>query len=166
MTSQSSTSNHKPRRRQAKKNGAATVDSDPMNPRAVATSLESIEIVPRTPRTPATARRPHGHGGRTPDDVDEVELSLLGEEERRAAAADMTVEEEQEYLAQADGKRPFSARDKQAVVLLIILCAYCLVDTDALRTDASPYIRPDSRIPSECGYVQFPMCPDSKRVRS
>ncbi|TBU26371.1 MFS general substrate transporter [Dichomitus squalens] len=121
MTSHSSTSNSKPRRRPAKKNGAATVDSDPMNPRAVATSLESIEIVPRTPRTPATARRSHGHGGRTPDDVDEVELSLLGEEERRAAAADLTIEEEQEYLAQADGKRPFSARDKQAVVLLIIL---------------------------------------------
>nr|VWO97734.1 N/A [Ganoderma boninense] len=120
MTSPSSTSNHKPRRRQAKKNAAATVD-DQMPNRAVATSLESIEIVPRTPRTPATSRRPHGHGGRTPDDVNEVELSLLNEDERRAAAADLTIEEEQAYLAQADGKRPISARDKQAIVLLIIL---------------------------------------------
>ena len=68
------------------------------------------------------SRRSHGHGGRSPD-IDEVELSLLGEEERRAAAADLSVEEEQEYLAQVDGKKHFSARDKQAMVLLIILCA-------------------------------------------
>lgn len=90
-----------------------------MHARAHATSLESIEVLPRTPRM---SRR--GHAGRTPDDVDEVELSLLGEEERRAATADLTVEEEQAYLAQADGKKSFSSRDKQAMVLLIILCAY------------------------------------------
>ncbi|KAM5534345.1 hypothetical protein V8D89_011938 [Ganoderma adspersum] len=118
MTSPSSTPNRKPRRRQAKKNAAAAVDADQMPSRALATSLESIEIVPRTPRT---ARRPHGHGGRTPEDVNEVELSLLNDEERRAAAADLTLDEEQAYLAQADGKRPMSSRDKQAIVLLIIL---------------------------------------------
>lgn len=132
MTSPSPTPNRKPRRRQAKKNAAAPVDPDQMPSRALATSLESIEIVPRTPRTPATARRPHGHGGRTPDDVNEVELSLLNDEERRAAAADLSVEEEQAYLAQADGKRPMSSRDKQAIVLLIILCAFALSSPQAV----------------------------------
>lgn len=132
MTSPPSTSQRKPRRRQAKNNAAAPVDADQMPTRALATSLESIEIVPRTPRTPATARRPHGHGGRTPDDVDEVELSLLNEDERRAAAADLSLEEEQAYLAQPDGKRPISARDKQAIVLLIILCAFPLSTLDVV----------------------------------
>ncbi|KAI0762568.1 MFS general substrate transporter [Fomes fomentarius] len=121
MTSSSNSSAHKPRRRAAKKNGL-TVDPDPMHSRAHAhaTSLETIEVLPRTPRTPAMSRRGH-NAGRTPDEVDEVELSLLGEEERRAAAAGLTVEEEEQYLGQADGKKPFSARDKQAIVLLIIL---------------------------------------------
>ncbi|KAI0757425.1 MFS general substrate transporter [Daedaleopsis nitida] len=122
MTSLSNSSSRKPRRRPAKKNDAAAVDSDPMHARAHATSLESIEVMPRTPRTPASAlsRRSHTVDPRTPNDIDEVELSLLGEEERRAAAAGSSVEDGQ-YPAQADGKKPFSARDKQAIVLLIIL---------------------------------------------
>ena len=153
MTSPSSTSQYKPRRRQAKKNAAVAVDADQMPRRALTTSLESIEIVPRTPRTPATARRPHGHGGRTPDDVEEVELSLLNEDERRAAAADLSLEEEQVYLAQADGKRPISARDKQAIVLLIILCAFLPPSPQVAVSDASLAPRPDPRIPSECGHV-------------
>ena len=72
------------------------------------------------------SRRAHGHAGRTPGDVDEVELSLLGEDERRAAAEGLTLEEEQAYLGQTDGKKPMSARDKQAIVLLIILCTFPL----------------------------------------
>ena len=85
------------------------------------------------------SRRGHTLGGRTPDEVDEVELSLLGEEERRAAAAGLTVEEESAYLSQAEGKKAFSARDKQAIVLLIILCAYTpeLYVTRNVRFDAS-----------------------------
>lgn len=95
-----------------------------MHPRAHATSLESIEVLPRTPipRTPLSSRRGHTYDPSPSDEGDEVELTLLGEEERRAAAAGLGVEEEQTYLAQADGKKPFSARDKQAIVLLIILC--------------------------------------------
>ncbi len=92
-----------------------------MPPRAIATSLESIEVVPRTP---VTARRGYSHDPRTPDGVDEVELSLLRDDERHAAASDLTLEEEEAYLAQTDGKRPVSARDKQAIVLLIILCTF------------------------------------------
>ncbi|KAH9927460.1 MFS general substrate transporter [Epithele typhae] len=91
-----------------------------MHARGKATSLQSIEVLPRTPRTPATARS-RGHGARTPFDADEVELSLLGEAERREAASDLTLDEEQEYLAQIDAKKSMSARDKQAMVLLTIL---------------------------------------------
>ncbi|RPD58451.1 MFS general substrate transporter [Lentinus tigrinus ALCF2SS1-6] len=118
MTSHPNNSKHKPRRRAAKQTDPLAADSDSMPPRAIATSLDSIEVVPRTP---VTARRGYSHDPRTPDGVNEVELSLLGEEERHAAASDLTLDEEQAYLAQADGKRPMSARDKQAIVLLIIL---------------------------------------------
>ena len=88
----------------------------PRGPRGQTTSLESISIQPRTPRTP----RSNGGHYRGSDDIaaDEVELSLLGEEERREG---MTVEEEQEYLAQSE-KKPISPKDKRALALLIILC--------------------------------------------
>ena len=56
------------------------------------------------------------------DEGDDVELSLLTEEDRRAAATDLTLEEEQAYLAKAESKA-ISSRDKQAMVLLTILCA-------------------------------------------
>ncbi|OJT13218.1 hypothetical protein TRAPUB_10237 [Trametes pubescens] len=122
--STSSTSKHKPRRRQTQKEKTPTKDSDsmPRSPRAHATSLETIEVLPRTPITSRTPRR--GHAGWSADDdehVEEVELSLLGEEDRRQAASDLTLEEEQAYLGQANEKRPFSSRDKRAIVLLIIL---------------------------------------------
>ncbi|EIW65052.1 MFS general substrate transporter [Trametes versicolor FP-101664 SS1] len=122
--STSSTSKHKPRRRQTQKEKTPTKDSDPMprTPRAHATSLETIEVLPRTPITSRTPRR--GYAAWSADEdghAEEVELSLLGEEDRRQAASDLTLEEEQAYLAQADGKRPFSSRDKRAIVLLIIL---------------------------------------------
>ena len=81
-----------------------------------ATSLQSIEI---QPRTPVSSARRHG---RASDDVDDVELSLLSETDRRAAAADLSLQEEQDYLAQAHTKKSVSARDKQAMVLLTILC--------------------------------------------
>lgn len=124
--STSSTSKHKPRRRQTQKEKTPTKDSDPMprTPRAHATSLETIEVLPRTPITSRTPRRAYAAWSADEDGhAEEVELSLLGEEDRRQAASDLTLEEEQAYLAQADGKRPFSSRDKRAIVLLIILCA-------------------------------------------
>lgn len=54
--------------------------------------------------------------------MDEVELSLLGEEERLQAARGLSLEEEQEYLAQSE-KKPMSSKDKKAIALLVILCA-------------------------------------------
>ncbi|KAI0367507.1 MFS general substrate transporter [Pilatotrama ljubarskyi] len=115
--------NGKPRRRQAQKDKIPDAHTDPMpHPTAHATSLESIEILPRTPLSTRTPRR--AQAAWSPNDdghAEEVELSLLGEEERRQAASDLTLEEEQAYLSQADGKRPMSSRDKRAIVLLIIL---------------------------------------------
>lgn len=95
----------------------------PRSPRAQSTSLESIQIQPRTPKTAAT--RVNGSVPEwTPDDAlasEEVELSLLGESERRDAADGLTLEEEQAYLGQSE-KRPMSTRDKRAIALLIVLC--------------------------------------------
>ena len=64
--------------------------------------------------------------------MDEVELSLLGEAERLQAAQGTNLEDGQSE------KRPMSAKDKRAIVLLIILCkiissesvqsAYCFSD--------------------------------------
>jgi len=89
-----------------------------MPPRAIATSLDSIQIHPRTPKTPRSQSR---HVWSSEERAaDEVELSLLEGDERRELADGLSVEEEQVYLAQPL-KRPLSARDKRAITLLIIL---------------------------------------------
>ncbi|KAH9850660.1 MFS general substrate transporter [Lenzites betulinus] len=123
MSTTTTSSKGKPRRRQAQKDKTPASDSDSMpHPRAHATSLESIEIVPRTPVGSRTPRRVNAGWAQDDDGfTEEVELSLLGEDERREAASDLTLDEEQTYLAQGGEKRPFSARDKRAIVLLIIL---------------------------------------------
>lgn len=84
-----------------------------LNPGAVSSSLDSIQINPRTPKT---ARA--NWTGLEDDENEDVELSLLGEEERRQAAAGL----DQEYGAPDDSKRPLSAKDKKAMVLLSVLC--------------------------------------------
>ncbi|OBZ78994.1 hypothetical protein A0H81_00307 [Grifola frondosa] len=121
MTTTPTESGPQPRRRSKRQQDSTHLDEEEMPHRlgALTTSLESIEILPRTPRTPRRSRA----GRRTEDDepVDEVELSLLGEDERRDAAADLTLQEEREYLSLAGGKRPISSRDKRAMVLLIVL---------------------------------------------
>ncbi|KAI0700407.1 MFS general substrate transporter [Cytidiella melzeri] len=120
-------SNKHPRRRRTKPSKDATPDSSPASdqegmprsPRGQTTSLESISIQPRTPKTPRSNGGPLWRASDGIGDED-VELSLLGEDERRQAAQGMTLEEEQEYLAQAD-KKPMSNKDKRAIALLIIL---------------------------------------------
>ena len=116
-----------------------TPDADgmPRGPRAQTTSLESIAISPRTPRPPHAP--PNGATGYNPEDgessngADEVEMSLLGEDERREAADGLTLEEEQEYLSPE--KRPTSAKDKRAIALLIVLCASCLLSSPVSCAD-------------------------------
>lgn len=67
-------------------------------------ALDRVQMHPRTPKTPIT--------------FDEVELQLLGEDDRRQAALGLS----DEFPPVHDPKRPFSARDKRAMVLLIVLC--------------------------------------------
>jgi PAT family acetyl-CoA transporter-like MFS transporter 1 len=83
----------------------------------LSTSLDSVQVTPRTPRT---ARGDF-------DDVDtdyvvgsrsaeEVEMSLLGEDERRHADAG--------FAEHTKHKAPLSSEDKRAMVLLCILCTW------------------------------------------
>jgi len=74
-------------------------------------------------RNQASIRPLHSANGHNYDreDEDGVELSLLGEQERRQAALgddSADVEDVREKL-----KAPLSMKDKKAMVLLIILCA-------------------------------------------
>lgn len=111
---------HRPR-----KNNSKPIKSTPSqegmpqrNPRALSTSLESIQINPRTPKTPRTGdtRWNEQDGG----SIDEVELSLLGEDERRAAEAGLSLDDE-DHVPHPTSKR-VSSRDKRAIALLIVLC--------------------------------------------
>jgi hypothetical protein len=80
---------------------------DASNSMATSSSLNSIHISPRTPKTPKTSRMGL-------DDAEEgVELSLLGEEERREALRGV------EHIPT---KRPIGAKDKRGMVLLCVLC--------------------------------------------
>ncbi|EKM60709.1 uncharacterized protein PHACADRAFT_246782 [Phanerochaete carnosa HHB-10118-sp] len=90
------------------------------NPRGTTTSLESISIQPRTPKTPHSSQRINGWTPRDGEPIDEMEMSLLNEEERRQAENGLSVEEEQEYLSPGE-KKPMSATDKRALGLLTIL---------------------------------------------
>lgn len=91
------------------------------NPRGTSTSLEGISIQPRTPKTPHSSQRINGWTPRDGEPIDETEMSLLGEEERRQAENGLSVEEEQGYLSQGERKL-MSAKDKRALGLLIVLC--------------------------------------------
>lgn len=108
---------HNPRRRSRKQKKQSPTPSlpedDGMPPRTVTTSLDGVRILPRTPRTPRIGEQ----NRRGSDDVvaaDEVELSLLGEDERREAALGLSEDR--------PSKRSLSTRDKNAMTLLIILC--------------------------------------------
>ncbi|KDR85273.1 hypothetical protein GALMADRAFT_52530 [Galerina marginata CBS 339.88] len=81
---------------------------------AVTSSLNSIHISPRTPRTPRT-----NMGGGEEDD--DVELTLLNEEERLRSAREF--QDDESILSEADdvSKRPISAKDKRGMVLLCVL---------------------------------------------
>ena len=90
----------------------------------ISTSLDSIQITPRTPRA---VRPNYGLDDADADtdkfvggaDAEEVEMNLLGEDERRRA-----------HLGFADGnghlgikhKAPLSLEDKRAMALLCVLC--------------------------------------------
>lgn len=93
---------------------------------AVSSGLNTIHIAPRTPKT---ARSSWGGNG---TDENEVELSLLGEEEQMHAARGLEDAEEQGFPGVPEVKRPISNKDKRGMALLIVLCeshvdiAYCI----------------------------------------
>lgn len=126
--STTTTPSHKPRRRRQKigEPAASVPSSDqegmPRSPRGQTTSLESISIQPRTPKTSRSNGDPFWHAEEA-DPSDEVELSLLGDDERLQAAQGMSLEEEQVYSTHPE-KRPMSTKDKRAIALLVILCDY------------------------------------------
>ncbi|KAF9229532.1 hypothetical protein BS17DRAFT_792430 [Gyrodon lividus] len=82
--------------------------------KAVASSLDSIRISPRTPTTVRSTRK-----SADVDENEEVELSLLDDNERRAA---QDIDDDGEPLGHVHKKpKSLSARDKRAMALLIIL---------------------------------------------
>jgi PAT family acetyl-CoA transporter-like MFS transporter 1 len=82
-------------------------------PMAVTSSLNSIHISPRTPKTP----RPN-----TGDEQEDVELTLLNEEERLRSARAFHDDDNSMVSAEDVSKRPISAKDKRGMVLLCVLC--------------------------------------------
>lgn len=78
---------------------------------AVSSSLQSIHIPPRTPRS---VRGDSEYA----NSMDEVEMSLLSSEERRLAAAGVSLDDA--YVSK--GKAGISTKDKRGMILLIVLC--------------------------------------------
>lgn len=93
---------------------------------AVTSGLNTIHIAPRTPKTP---RWNEGDV----DETEEVQLSLLGEEDRRQAAQGLGETEEQGYPSEPEVKRPLSAKDRRGIVLLIVLCKILIRIPHVLR---------------------------------
>lgn len=84
---------------------------------AVSSSLNtSIPRTPITSRTPVSSRM-----AMLEDGDEELELNLLGDQERREARQGLEQEEEAEELTE-HAKRPISSKDKRAMVLLCVLC--------------------------------------------
>lgn len=83
----------------------------------VTTSLDSVQVTPRTPRTMRgdidDADADYVIGSRS---AEEVEMSLLGDEERRHADAG--------FAEHTKHKAPLSSEDKRAMVLLCVLCTW------------------------------------------
>lgn len=83
-------------------------------PMAVTSSLNSIHVSPRTPRTPRPAPGE--------EDKDDVELSLLDEDQRRQAESDLKDLEDEHGVPQDISKKPISTKDKRNMVFLCVLC--------------------------------------------
>jgi hypothetical protein len=84
-----------------------------VEPIAMSSSLNSIRITPRTPKTPR---------GPAMDNEDDVELTLLDEEERLRSANGFQDDDSSLADSDIDSKKPISTNDKKQMVLLCILC--------------------------------------------
>ena len=102
---------------------------------AVTSSLNSIRITPRTPKTPRLTMR---------DEDDDVELSLLNEEERLRSATDFEDDDSSIAESDSDVKKPISANDKRQMVLLCVLCECVILGS---RTSLNGSARSSARHP-------------------
>lgn len=57
---------------------------------------------------------------------EELELNLLGDDERHQAAFGLEEAGEMSYGDEVDSTRPVSAKDKRGMVLLCVLCQFFL----------------------------------------
>ena len=111
-------SRHRRKQNKVAQHSAQRSSEDEVMPRpfdasrkATTSSLESIHIPPRTPRS----ARANGTV------EDEVELSLLSEDQRRAANMDETDDPDTED--EKPFRRPDPSKDRTAMVLLVVLCS-------------------------------------------
>ena len=95
-----------------------------VKPMAVSSSLNSIRITPRTPKTPRSEMR---------DGDDDLELSLLNDEERIRSARDFGDDSSSVTESETDLKKPISAKDKRQMVLLCVLCEWVGLEAFAPR---------------------------------
>ena len=86
---------------------------------AVSSSLDSIHVPPRTPRTAYGSDDGKAENG--------IELSLLSEDERRAAAMD-----EDDVDVAASKVKSVSGKDKRGMALLIVLCESIILAIETL----------------------------------
>lgn len=93
-----------------------------VKPMAVSSSLNSIRITPRTPKTPRSEMR---------DGDDDLELSLLDDEERLRSARDFGDDTSSVTESESDSKKPISAKDKRQMVLLCVLCEWAGLQASA-----------------------------------
>jgi MFS transporter, PAT family, solute carrier family 33 (acetyl-CoA transportor), member 1 len=113
----------------------------PAHSPGITTSLDSIQITPRTPR----GLRPSVHAdddteahnfvGGSSLDSDEVEMSLLDDDERRRARPGFADGNGQLHVSH---KAPLSLEDKRAMVLLCVLCTSPSLLSMAGRLHHSP----------------------------
>lgn len=112
----------------------------------VTTSLDSIQIQPRTPRTPRPHREwPNNGDSPAASSMDEVELSLLNEDERARAARE-------DGFGDLGDEKPkagtISMEDKKAMALLSILCELSFYVVECLPRHSS--------LPRECVCRSYP----------
>jgi len=86
---------------------------------AVSSSLNTLHVNPSTPIISRPQNRMPFENGE-----DDLELNLLGENERREAR--QGVEEPDSDSTDDAAKRPISSKDKRAMVLLCVLCKWHL----------------------------------------
>jgi hypothetical protein len=108
----------RPRKRPPPPNNMPTPRHRPLSP-GVSTSLDNVHITPRTPRAVRPTLVDDSDFVGVGVDAQEVEMSLLGEDERRRARLGFANEDGRLHVTH---KAPLSPEDKRAMALLCVLC--------------------------------------------